>query len=116
VWARDAARAGLRRTAAGLGLESEHSAGKGKALTGGIRLPARGGGKGEGGAGSLSRGGREQAGPRGKKGKKRPGQLGWLGCAGKREKRRKKRRESGPGPKKKRERRKNEMLSIAFEV
>jgi hypothetical protein len=64
----------------------------------------------------LGWGGREEAGPHGKKGKKRPGQLYRLGCVGKREKRRKKRRESGPGPKKKRERRKNEMLSIAFEI
>jgi hypothetical protein len=72
--------------------------------------------EGEGGAGGLGQGGREQAGPRGKKGKKRPSQLGRLGCAGKREKRRKKRRERGPNPKKKRDRRKNKMLSIEFEI
>jgi hypothetical protein len=45
VQTRDTARAGRCRTAAGLGLESEPGAGKGKALTGGTCLPARGEGR-----------------------------------------------------------------------
>jgi hypothetical protein len=62
VQARDTARVGWRRIVARLGLESEPGMGKGKALTGGTHLPARGGGKGRG---SRPRGrtgpGREQA-------------------------------------------------------
>jgi hypothetical protein len=59
VWAQDGARAGQRRTAIGLRLESEPIAGKGKALTGGPRPSAREGGREkEGGwrAGDLGQG------------------------------------------------------------
>jgi hypothetical protein len=56
--AQNAARAGRRRTAAGLGLESKPGSGKGKVPTRGTRLPTRGEGKGEeaGRAGGLGRG------------------------------------------------------------
>jgi hypothetical protein len=80
--ARDAARAWRRRSAVGLGLESEPVAGKGMVPTGRTHPSAREKGKGGGSRPRREGGPGRAAGPRGGEGKRRRKEGHGLGCAG----------------------------------